>query len=61
MPIEWADEWMQATGGSLRRDAREFLTEVAVHAPESTVLRNEPGQAFERLALEGPPQAPRLL
>jgi hypothetical protein len=61
MPIEWAEEWMRATGGSLRRDAREFLTEVAVHAPGSTVLWSEPGRAFERLALEGPAQAPRLV
>jgi hypothetical protein len=33
MPIVWAEEWMRATGGSLRRDAWEFLIEVAVHAP----------------------------
>lgn len=52
---------MRATGGSLRRDALEFLTEVAVHAPGSTVLWSEPGRAFERLALEGPAQAPRLV
>jgi hypothetical protein len=61
MLIEWAEEWMQATGGSLSRDAREFLTEVAIHAHGSTVLWSEPGRAFERFALEGPLQAPRLV
>ena len=61
MPIEWADEWLRATGGSLSRDALEFLTEVAVHAHGSTVLWSEPGRAFERLALEGSAQAPRLV
>src|SRR5262245_40528910 len=61
MPIEWVDEWMQATGGSLRGDALDFLTEVAVHAPGSTVLWSQPGRAFERCAVEGPPQAPRLV
>jgi hypothetical protein len=61
MPIEWADEWMRATGAPLSRDALEFLTELAVHAPGSAVLWSQPGRAFERLAVEGPPQAPRLV
>jgi hypothetical protein len=61
MPSEWAEEWMRATGGSLSREALELLTEVAVHAPRSTVLWSEPGRAFERLALAGPAQAPRLV
>src|SRR5262245_27840544 len=61
MPIEWGDEWMRATGGSLRGDALEFLTEVAVHAPGSTVLWRQPRRGFERCAVEGLPQAPRLV
>jgi hypothetical protein len=52
---------MRATGGSLRRDALQFLTEVAVRGPESAVLWSESGRAFEHFALEGPSQAPRLV
>jgi hypothetical protein len=61
VPIEWVDEWTQATGAPLSRDALEFLTEVAVYGPGSAVLWSQPGRAFERLALEGPLQAPRLV
>ncbi|MDQ6807005.1 MAG: hypothetical protein M3065_19060 [Actinomycetota bacterium] len=61
MAATWVLRWLETEKAELRDDQLSFLADIDTYLPGSIVWRDERGRKFERLALEGPARAPRVV